>query len=43
MPQVYLKDGSTVEVSLENLGEFLHKNQHLTATRKKDVRRKPVN
>jgi hypothetical protein len=35
MPNVYLKDGGTVQVSLEDLGEYLFENQERIATRRK--------
>lgn len=43
MPSVYLKDGGTVQVSLENLEDYLYENQEQIETRKKATRRPPVN
>jgi len=42
MPTVYLKGGETVEVSLEELEDFLYENQERIETRKKKLRRPNV-
>lgn len=39
MPTVYLKDGETVEVSLEDLEDYLYENQKHIETRRKKLRR----
>jgi hypothetical protein len=42
MPTVYLKGGETVQVSLEDLETFLYENQERIETRRKKVRRPPI-
>ncbi|MBC6421793.1 MAG: hypothetical protein GDA43_12420 [Hormoscilla sp. SP5CHS1] len=42
MPTVYLKGGKTVEVSLENLEAYLYENSDRIETRKKKLRRQPL-
>ena len=42
MPTVYLKDGKTVQVRLEDLEEYLYANQDRIETRRKKLRRPPV-
>ncbi|MDZ8055703.1 MAG: hypothetical protein RMX68_010250 [Aulosira sp. ZfuVER01] len=42
MPTVYLKGGETVEVSLEELEDYLYKNQERIEIRRKKLRRPPV-
>ncbi len=39
MATVYLKDGKTVQVSLEDLEDYLYENQDRIETRKKVLRR----
>lgn len=39
MATVYLKDGKTVQVSLENLEDYLYENHDRIETRKKVLRR----
>lgn len=38
MPIVYLKDGKTVKVPLEELADYLHDNKDLIETRHKERR-----
>lgn len=42
MPTVYLKGGETVQVSLEDLENFLYENQDRIETRRKKARRPPI-
>lgn len=42
MPTVYLKNGETVQVSLENLEDYLYENQENIQIRPKKLRRPPV-
>ena len=42
MPTVYLKGGDTVQVSLEELEDYLYQNQERIETRRKQVRRPVV-
>jgi len=42
MPTVYLKSGETVQVSLENLEDYLYDNQEQIQPRRKKLRRPPV-
>ncbi len=42
MPTVYLKGGETVQVSLENLEDYLYENHERIETRQKKLRRPPV-
>ncbi|GEM_PF-3122755 len=42
MPTVYLKGGETVQVSLENLEDYLYENHDRIETRKKKLLRPPV-
>lgn len=42
MPTVYLKGGETVQVSLENLEDYLYENSDRIETRTKKLRRPPV-
>lgn len=41
MPTVYLKNGETVQVSLEDLEDYLYENQEHIQTRRKKLRRPP--
>lgn len=42
MPTVYLKGGETVQVSLENLEDYLYENAERIETRRKQLRRSPI-
>lgn len=42
MPTVYLKGGETVQVRLEDLEDYLYNNSDRIETRKKKLRRPPV-
>jgi hypothetical protein len=42
MPTVYLKSAETVQVSLEDLEDYLYENQDRIETRRKKLRRLPV-
>ncbi|HBE34876.1 MAG TPA: hypothetical protein DD990_27140, partial [Cyanobacteria bacterium UBA11368] len=42
MPTVYLKGGKTVRVRLEDLEDFLYENRDRIETRRKKLRRPPV-
>lgn len=42
MPTVYLKGGDTANVSLEDLEKYLYENQERIETRRKKLRRLPV-
>ncbi|MGF1938310.1 MAG: hypothetical protein RM347_028785 [Nostoc sp. ChiQUE02] len=42
MPTVYLKGGGTVEVSLEDLEDYLRENRERIETRRKQLRRPSV-
>lgn len=42
MPKVYLKNGETVEVSQEELEDYLYENSSRIETRKKNLRRPPT-
>ncbi|MEA5510442.1 hypothetical protein VB715_11760 [Crocosphaera sp. UHCC 0190] len=42
MPTVYLKDGTTVQVRLEDLEDYLYDNQDQIETRPRKLRRPPV-
>lgn len=42
MPTVYLKGGETVQVSLENLENYLHENSDRIEPRRKKLRRPAV-
>ena len=42
MPTVYLKGGKTVEVSMEDLENYLYENHDKIETRPKKLRRLPL-
>lgn len=42
MPTVYLRGGETVQVSLENLEDYLYENAERIETRRKQTKRPPV-
>ncbi|MGB3638543.1 MAG: hypothetical protein WBA39_13350 [Rivularia sp. (in: cyanobacteria)] len=42
MPTVYLKEGKTVEVSMEDLENYLYENHDKIETRRKILRRLPL-
>ncbi|GAA6617710.1 hypothetical protein [Scytonema sp. NUACC26] len=42
MPTIYLKNGETVQVSVENLEDFLYENHERIEVRRKKLRRPPV-
>ncbi len=42
MPTVYLKDGTKVEVPIEELGEYLSENRDLIQVQKLKSRRGPI-
>ncbi|MDJ0598608.1 MAG: hypothetical protein QNJ37_07185 [Crocosphaera sp.] len=42
MPTVYLKDGTNIEVSLEDLEDYLYDNHDQIETRPRKLRRPPV-
>ncbi|WP_341528082.1 hypothetical protein WKK05_01635 [Nostoc sp. UHCC 0302] len=42
MPTVYLKGGDSVQVSLENLEDYLNENQERIEIRRKKLRRPPI-
>lgn len=39
MPTIYLKNGESVQVKLENLEDYLYENADAIATRRKQLRR----
>lgn len=42
MPTVYLKAGKTVEVNMEDLENYLYENHNRIVTRRKKLRRLPL-
>ncbi|RUR77027.1 hypothetical protein ACF3DV_31065 [Chlorogloeopsis fritschii PCC 9212] len=42
MPTVYLKGGDSIQVSIESLEDYLYDNQDRIETRRKKLRREPV-
>ena len=42
MPTVYLKGGETVQVSLEDLEDYLYDNAERIETRRKQTKRPPL-
>lgn len=41
MPTIYLKNGESVQVSLENLENYLYENAQNIKTRRKQLKRPP--
>ena len=42
MPTIYLKNGESVQVKLENLEDYLYENADAIATRRKQLRRQQL-